>query len=490
MTSDDRSTSAGQAGLRVRGRRPGDERVRIERVRPEEYRAPLPPRRRRQLQPTLVLILGFAVLIAIGTLILMLPVASANGQWTDPITALFTATSAVCVTGLVVVDTGTYWSPFGHVAIAALIQLGGFGFMTSSTLLLLLVVRRRTRLRDRVLVQQSMGGGELGDVTDLVKRVALFTLLAEVVGALILTVSFSGVAGLDGVAPLWWGVFHAISAFNNAGFDLTGLVGSSSLRSFWTDYLMLGVIGVLIVIGGLGYAIIEDFVRNRRWARLALETKVVLLTTIALIAVGTATIAVFEWDNPATLAVLPPELRFFNSLFESVTLRTAGFSALDTAALLRPTIFVVMALMFIGGASGSTAGGIKVNTFSVLLIAIVSTARGVPSAEAFGRRIEHVVIYRALAVALLSIAFLFSIALALELLTNAEIVDVLFEAMSASATVGASRGLTRDLNELARLLVIGAMFVGRLGPLTLVLALAARARPVTYRHAVESMRIG
>lgn len=476
--------------MRVRGRRLGDQRVRIERTKPEEYRAPPAPRRRRQWSPAVVLIVGFAAMITIGTAILMLPIASANGQWTDPITALFTATSAVCVTGLVVVDTGTYWSSFGHVVIATLIQAGGFGFMTSSTLLLLLVVRRRTRLRDRVLVQQSMGRGELGDVTGLVKRVAIFTLATQLIGTLLLTVSFSGVTGLDGIGAVWFAIFHAISAFNNAGFDLTSLVGSSSLRSFWTDYLMLGAIGVLIVLGGLGYAIVEDLLRSRRWVRLALETKVVVLTSIVLIVVGTATIAMFEWDNPATLGVLTPELRVFNALFESVTLRTAGFSALDTAALVNPTLFVVMALMFIGGASGSTAGGIKVNTFSVLLIAIVSTARGLPSAAAFGRRIQHVVIYRALAVALLSIAFLFSVGLLVELFTDADLIDVLFEAVSAFGTVGASRGITPDLPDLARLVVIGAMFVGRLGPLTLVLALAARARPVAYRHAVESMRIG
>jgi len=477
--------------MRARGRRLGDQRIRIERVKPEEYRAPAPPRRRRQWPPGLVLIVGFATMIAIGTAILMLPVASAGGQWTDPVTALFTATSAVCVTGLVVVDTGTYWSPFGHVVIVGLIQAGGFGIMTSSTLLLLLVVRRRTRLRDRVLVQQSMGGGELGDVTGLVKRVAIFTLLAEAVGAVVLAIAFAGVDPLDVPGALWFGIFHSVSAFNNAGFDITGLVGSSSLRAFSADHLMLGAIGVLIIFGGLGYAIVEDIVRNRRWVRLALETKVVILTTIALIIVGTATIATFEWNNAATLGALDPEVRLLNALFESVTLRTAGYTALDTGALIEPTLFVVMALMFIGGASGSTAGGIKVNTFSVLWIAIVSTARGLPSAEAFGRRIQHVVIYRALAVALLSIAFLFSIGLALELLHPvANFVDILFEAVSAFGTVGASRGITPDLNDPARLVVSFAMFVGRLGPLTLVLALAARARPVAYRHAVESVRIG
>jgi trk system potassium uptake protein TrkH len=475
--------------MRMRGRRPGDERVRIQRVRPEEYRAAPPPRRRAAFPPALVLALGFAVMIVVGTLLLVLPVSSASGNWTPVIDALFTATSAVCVTGLVVVDTGTHWSQFGHLVIAALIQAGGFGFMASSTLLLLLVVRRRTRLRDRVLVQETMGRGELGDITGLVKRIAIFTIVLEVVGAALLAASFAG-QGQDILGALWYGIFHSISAFNNAGFDLMGTFGQDSLRGFVDDFAVLGVVGVLIVFGGLGYAIVEDVMSRRRWARLALETKVVVLTTIALIVGGTVTIALTEWENAATLGALPTEQRVLNAVFESVTLRTAGFSALDTRALLEPTLFVVMALMFIGGASGSTAGGIKVNTFSVLLIAIVSTALGRPSAEAFGRRIQHVVVYRALAVALLSIAVLFTLGFTLELLSQESFVDVLFESVSALGTVGASRGITGELPDLAHLVIIVAMYVGRLGPLTLVLALTARARPVAYRAAVESMRIG
>jgi trk system potassium uptake protein len=458
-------------------------------VRPEEYRAAPPPRHRRAWPPALVLIYGFAAMIAIGTVVLMLPVSSAAGTWTPLLDALFTATSAVCVTGLVVVDTGTYWSDFGHVVIVLLIQAGGFGFMTSSTLLLLLVVRRRTRLRDRVLVQETMGRGELGNVGGLVKRIAIFTLLAEGVGALIVAGALFG-QGLGLGQAGWYGLFHSVSAFNNAGFDLMGALGESSLRGQVHDFAVLGSIGVLIVLGGVGYAIVEDVLRNRRWDRLALETKVVVLTTIALLVAGTVTIAVTEWNNPLTLGNLPDEQRVLNAIFESVTLRTAGFSALDTAALLDPTLFVVMALMFIGGASGSTAGGIKVNTFSVLLIAIVSTALGKPSAEAFGRRIQHAVVYRALSVALLSISLLFLLAFTLEVFSDEGFVDVLFEAVSALGTVGASRGITANLPDPAHLVIILAMFIGRLGPLTLVLALTARARPVAYRPAVESMRIG
>jgi trk system potassium uptake protein TrkH len=360
--------------------------------------------------------------------------------------------------------------------------------MTGSTLLLFLLIGRRTGLRDRMLVQASTGVPELGSVTTLVKRIAIFTVVAELAGAIALTGGFAG-QGMAWAQATWWGVFHAISAFNNAGFDLAG--GFRSLTGFAGAPWVLVPIAVLIVLGGLGYAIVGDVVDKRRWKRLALETKLVLATTVVLIVGGALAIAVFEWSNPRTLGAMPHDQRPLNALFESITLRTAGFSALDTGGLVEATLFVVMALMFIGGASGSTAGGIKVNTFSILLVAILSTARGVPSAEAFGRRIPHILIYRALSVALLSIAIVFMVGLLLELTTpDASFVQVLFEAISAFGTVGASTGITPDLPDPARLVAIVAMYLGRLGPLTLVLALTARSRPVRSRPAVETMRIG
>ncbi len=474
--------------MTLQGRRPGDKRVRVELVQPREYRIAPPKRIKRPRSPATVLLIGFAVVIAIGTVILSLPIASADGSWTRPLDALFTATSAVCVTGLVVLDTGSYWSPFGHLVILALIQIGGFGFMTGSTLLLFLLIGRRTGLRDRMLVQASTGVPELGSVTTLVKRIAAFTLIAELAGAAVLTAAFAG-EGLAWGQATWWGIFHSISAFNNAGFDLTG--GFRSLADYVGNPWILGPIGVLIVLGGLGYAIVGDAVGKRRWTRLALETKLVLVTTVILVVGGAVAIGVFEWSNPRTLGALPESQRPLNALFESVTLRTAGFSALDTAGLAEASLFVVMALMFIGGASGSTAGGIKVNTFSVLLVAIVSIVRGLPSAEAFGRRIQHILIYRALSVALLSIAFVFVVGLLLELTTPAaSFVVIMFESISAFGTVGASTGITPDLPDSARLVVIVAMFIGRLGPLTLILAMTARSRPVLSRPAVETIRIG
>ena len=469
------------------GRRPGDRRIRVEIVKPLDYSVAPQRRVRPPPSPAIVLILGFLALIVLGTIVLLLPIASASGEWTSPVVALFTATSAVCTTGLVAVDTGTYWSPFGQVAILAMIQIGGFGFMTGSTLILFLLVGRRTGLRDRVLVQASTGTPDLGSVTALIRRVALFTIVAEVIGAVWLALAFFG-EGRSVPSALGHGVFHSISAFNNAGFDLFGEF--RSLRAFAGAPLVLLPIGILIVLGGLGFAIVGDAVGKRRWNRLALETKIVLLTTLALLVGGGAAIAVFEWSNPTTLGSMPVEQRPLNALFEATSLRTAGFSALPTNALREATLFIVMALMFIGGASGSTAGGIKVNTFSVLLIAIISTIRGRPSAEAFGRRVPHDIIYRAISVVLLSIAFVFIVALGIEVLAGTPFVNTTFEAISAFATVGLTTGITPDLPDPARILVTVAMFAGRLGPLTLVLALTARQRPTRYRPAVETMRIG
>ncbi|MDQ2689985.1 MAG: Trk family potassium uptake protein [Chloroflexota bacterium] len=477
--------------MTLSGRRPGDRRVRVERAQPQQFTVKAPRRLRRPPSPAASLLILFAILISVGTLLLMLPMATVTGESTTFLDALFTATSAACVTGLVVVDTATHWSGFGQVVIAALIQAGGFGIMAGSTLLLMIFLGRRTTLRDRIVVQESLGGLQLGSVTRLLKRIAIFTLVTEAVGAVILAISFT--SGPEAGPPgdplgIWWGIFHSISAFNNAGFDLTG--GFRSLSPFIDDWVVLLTMGVLLTLGGIGFAIVGDVIDKRRWSRLALETKLVLVTTVALLVGGTVLIGFAEWANPLTLGALPPEQRVLNALFESTTLRTAGFTALETSAFFEATLFVVMALMFIGGASGSTAGGIKVNTFAVLAIAIVSTVRGQPSAMAFGRRIQHAIVYRALAVALLAIAWVFVIGLALSLTSNATFVQTLFEAVSAFGTVGASTGITPELDDPALVILAIAMFVGRLGPLTLVLALTARARPIPYRPAVESVRIG
>jgi trk system potassium uptake protein TrkH len=434
-----------------------------------------------------VLVLGFLALIGIGATLLTLPPMSARGEWTSPLIALFTATSAVCVTGLVVVDTATHWSPAGHVLILVLQQVGGIGFMAGSTLLLFVLVGRRTRLRQRLLLQTAGEALSRGGVAVVVRQVVRFTLLCEAIGALVLAVGFLNAGQPPGTAA-WWGIFHSVSAFTNGSFDLTGEFRSMTL--FAGQPLVLVTLGILIVLGGLGFAIVGDVVAKRRWRRLALETHVVLVTSAVLLVAGAILIALIEWSNPRTLGGLEPVDRIVNATFISAAARTAGFNAVAIGDLAETTLLIVIALMFIGGASGSTAGGIKVTTFGVLLFAIVSTIRGEPSAVAFGRRIPHLVVYRAISVVLLSIAVAFVVALALRAAADAPLIVLAFEGVSALGTVGMTTGITPSLPDPARLILIGAMFVGRVGPLTLVLALAARQRTSPVRPAVELMRIG
>jgi trk system potassium uptake protein len=442
-----------------------------------------PPRR-----PAVVLAIGFLVLISIGTVVLALPISSARGAWTHPLDALFTATSAVCVTGLVVVDTADHWSGFGQVAILLMIQLGGFGFMTGSTLLLLLVVGRRTALSDRILAQESAGARDLGSVRTVLRRVAAFTLVAEGIGAIALGIAFAIRYG-DAAKGAWYGVFHSISAFNNAGFDLFG--GFDSLGAFASDPVVLVPLAVLIVLGGLGVAIVGDIAAKRGWVRLALETKLVVVMTIALVVGGMLALLVFEWSNPATLGALPPAQRPLNALFESIAFRSAGMTTIPIGQLTGASLLIGIALMFIGTASGSTGGGIKLTTFSILLASIVSTILGRPHTEAFGRRVSEIIVYRALTVALLSVALVFGITLLLQVTTQTdEILPIAFETVSAFGTVGDSTGITPTLPDTSLVVLIVAMFVGRLGPLTFALALAARTRTARVRPALETIRIG
>ncbi len=473
----------------MQGQRPGDRRVRVTVAKTtSEHLEPIRPRRRRT-SPGLLLAYGFLALIAIGTVLLSLPISSRDRQWTPLLDALFTATSAVCVTGLTVVDTATHWSAFGQVVLLLLVQAGGFGIMAGSTLLLLLIGgRRRVGLSDRIAVQQTTGELRLGGVLGVVRNVALFSIAIEAVGAVVLAIGFFSSGAVDDlIGAVWWGVFHAVSAFNNAGFDL---VGPGSLSPFVGDVVVLLPILLLVLVGSIGFAVVADVSVRHRWRRLTVESRMVLATTAAIVVAASLTMMAFEWDNPATLGALPVEQRPTAAVFEAVSLRTAGFTIMPISALAQATLFVVMATMFIGGASGSTAGGIKVTTFSLLLAAIVSTARGDSSASAFGRRFSTELVYRAMSVALLSLAFLFVTALLLNVFTPAPFLAVLYEAISALATAGGSTGVTASSDTIGRLVIIVAMFVGRLGPLTLVLVLTARSRPAPYRHALDAIRIG
>jgi trk system potassium uptake protein TrkH len=422
---------------------------------------------------------AFLALIAIGTAILMLPV-SAREDSAPPMVALFTATSAVCVTGLVVVDTRDYWSPFGQAVILLLIQLGGFGLMTSATLLFLLAGRRLS-LRQRLMTGETLGRLGAAGVRRLIVRIALVTVAIEAAGAasLLALHTRDGLSGHDA----WRALFTAVSAFNNAGLDVEG--GFRSLTAYRGDTPLLLVLMALVMLGGLGYAVLADTASGRRWRSFTLDSKIVLSTSVILWLLGAAVFFVLERDAAGTLSE-----RVTDALAMSVFARTAGFAVVNLAALQQATLVMLAALMFIGGASASTAGGIKVSTFSALFFALIAAIRGEEHVTAFGREIPTRQVYRALSVALLAIAIVFSLSFGLAALEAGQFVALFFEAVSAFGTVGLSTGVTPELGNDGRWLLIVGMFVGRLGPLTIALSLMQRASARPFRYPEQEISIG
>jgi trk system potassium uptake protein TrkH len=438
----------------------------------------------RAASPAIV-IWGLLGVIAVGTLLLMLPIASESGTRTDLLTALFTATSAACTTGLAVVDTQEHWSLFGEVAIVLLMQVGGLGFLVSSTVLLL-VIGRRLSLRDRLLVRETLGEGTLGSVVGLVRRTILFALIVESCGTVLLTGYF--LLHEPPAVALWYGIFHTVSAFTNTGFDLMG--GFRSLTGHRDQPFLLLVLTMLIIVGGISYTVVADVRTKRRFAVLALDTKLVLVATGALLVVGTGGFLVLEWGNDRTVGVLSLPQMLFQSFFYSAASRTGGFASLNVGDFREQTLFFLMGLMLIGGAAGSTAGGIKVNSLAVLVAAIVSASKGRERVVAFGREIPGVVVMRALAVAALAVVLVMNVALVLTISEQAPFLPLAFEATSAFGTTGFSTGITPDLTTVGKLTLVVAMFVGRLGPLALAVALVRREQATRVRFPTDSVRIG
>ncbi|MEV6210709.1 potassium transporter TrkG [Kitasatospora sp. NPDC051914] len=435
--------------------------------------------------------MAFATAIAAGALLLMLPVASESGQAADPLTALFTSTSAVCVTGLVVVDTGTYWSGFGEAVIMVLIQVGGFGIMTLASLLGLLVSGRlRLRLQLTAVAETKSLG--IGNVRRVLLGVAATTLAVEFVIGTVLALRFA--LGYD--QPAWQavyhGYFHAVSAFNNAGFGLR----VDNLVGFTEDPWVLLPISAAVILGGIGFPVLLELMRGRRPAgrRLrkpwSLHTRLTVITTAVLLAAGSALTWLLEWTNPGTLGPMGFGEKILNGFFHSAMTRTAGFNSLSIGELEPSTLLATCVLMFIGGGSAGTAGGIKVTTFAVLAVAILAEVRGDPAVNVLGRRVAASALRQALTVALLGVGLVMVSTLALLTLVEAPMEAVLFEAVSAFATVGLSTGITPDLPAVGQLILIALMFVGRLGPVTLASALALRERARLYQLPEERPVIG
>ncbi len=428
--------------------------------------------------PAQVVVFGFAVAVLVGTLLLMLPVARTGTEWTDPLTALFTATSAVCVTGLVVVDTESYFSTFGEVTILALIQVGGLGTMTLASLLGL-AISRRLGLRARMTAAAETKAVGLGDVRSVVVGVARTSLVVEAAVAVVLALRFWLAYDYSLGRAAYLGVFHSISAFNNAGFALW----SDSLIGFVTDPWVCLPIAFSVILGGIGFPVILEVRRHvrtpRRWS---MHTKMTLWATAVLLLLGTVVITANEWRNPATLGQLDTPGRLLAGFFQAVMPRTVGFNSIDYGAVNEGTLLMTVVLMFIGGGSAGTAGGIKVTTFVLLFFVIWAEVRGERDVQAFERRIGDRVVRQALTVALLSVGLVVTATVVMVELTGLRTAVVLFEVVSAFATVGLSTGITADVGTPAQLILVALMFVGRLGPITLVSALALRERQRLYHH--------
>lgn len=442
---------------------------------------------KKHLSQTQTIALGFLIIILTGTLLLMLPVSTRTGQTTSLLEACFTAVSASCVTGLVVVDTNQHWTVFGQLVILCMIQIGGLGFMTIGVLFSI-ILRRKIGLRERGLMQESVNTLKIGGIIKLTKLILKGTLFFEGIGALILGIRFSFDLGFW--KGMYYGVFHAVSAFCNAGFDLMGFMGEyHSLVAYSGDIVVNIVIMALIIIGGLGFIVWEDIYTNHlQFKKYRLHSKIVIVTTFILIFGGTVLFYLFERKN--TFAGMGGMETALSALFSSVTARTAGFNTVDTGALTDAGKLLTIMLMFIGGSPGSTAGGIKTTTLIVLLMYLWSSIRHSYSCNIFNRRLEQEAINRASAV--FSTNLFIALAAALVILFSQAIPmsDLLFEVFSAIGTVGMSTGITRELNVVSRITIMLLMYCGRIGSLSFALSFTQTKKVAPVQQPVEKINIG
>lgn len=436
--------------------------------------------------------LGFMAVILIGTLLLIMPFSSSSGQWNDPIVALFTSTSAVCVTGHVVVDTATYFSRIGQLIVMLLIQVGGLGYMTVTTFLLLLL-GRRFGLKDKIAIQQSLDRRALQGGTQILKSIVATTLLFELTGAFLLLIVF--VPKLGWPKGLWFSLFHSVSAWNNAGFALF----SDNLVSYQGSFLVNAVITGLIIFGGIGYEVIFEFylffrerlTRQKMRTVRSLNFQVAVSTTLFLLVGGTLAIWAIEVRNPQTLGSLNIPQQFLGAWFQAVTSRTAGFNTIDVSKMTTAGLFVTIALMLIGGSPGGTAGGIKTTTARVLASCTYAILQGKESVIIYRRQVPNTLLLKAIAV---TFGSLITVVLATIAISIAEpklnFINILFEVVSAFATVGLSTGITAGLTSFSKLVLVATMYIGRVGILLLISALIGDPQPSAIRYPEESLLVG
>ena len=430
---------------------------------------------------------GFLLLVFFGAFLLTLPISSRDGQWTNFLNCLLTSTSATCVTGLIAFDTFTHWSIFGQIIILLMIQIGGLGFITIGVMFSMLF-RRRIGLGQRSLMKESVNAMEIGGIVKLTRKILFGTLFFEGAGAILLSVRFIRDFGF--LRGIYYGIFHSISAFCNAGFDLMGISGEySSFTTYWNDPYVIIILSCLIIIGSLGFVVWDEIsIKKFHFKQYSLHTKLVLSVNLILIVCGTALMFLVERNN--TIAGMNFGDGLLASFFGAVTPRTAGFNSIDTGSLTNAGKFVTILLMFIGGSPGSTAGGIKTTTIAVMVIYLISNLRGSSGANVFKRRIGDDIIKKACMVFFMNL-FLSLIAILIILATNhLAFVDTVFEVISAISTVGMTAGITRELNTVGRIVIIILMYMGRVGSVTFALSLVQRPAAQKIQYPQEKVSIG
>ncbi len=481
-----------------RSRRPIDAIIRLPRRREvsQTIRRDESPRRpRRILGVSGILVIGFTLLITAGAILLALPVAANSGEFTPVETAFFTSISAVTVTGHTVVSTPDYWTPFGQVVIFLLMTMGGLGFMVISTFLLLALGSRTTiqqRAITRGLMSDTAGVNQARAIRSFGRNIIVIVLLIYLGGSLIFFTQINGLDGIGRGQSYWYSIFLSVSSFNNAGFNIIPEAASGNAARFVSNPAVLLTMTAMIALGGLGWVMMVDLWRRRRFARFSLDTKLVIVTSLALWLLGGAILALSEFDNANTMGAMGWTDRILNAVFLTVSGRTAGFSTIDFSQVADATGMTFTALMYIGGAPGSVAGGIKVVTFAVLIATVVSSLRSRSHAEAFGREIPQPQVHRALSVAALGVVIIFAGAVTLiSLEPEMRFLSLLFDFVSALGTVGATTGIVPSLHLPSQAILMGAMFAGRMGPLILALSMAPKEDEVVlYRFAQERVRIG
>jgi len=437
------------------------------------------------LHPAKVLILGFLAITIIGSLILSLPISWENGAQVKLTDAVFTATSAVCVTGLSVMDTEKTFSLFGEIVILILIQTGGLGFMTFAVWFAILA-GKKIGLKQRLLIQESTRNFSLQGIVKLAKQIIYITLIVELISTLLLAIRF--VPQLGGLKGAYYALFHTISGFNNAGFSLF----YDNLSSYVSDPIINLVIMLDIIIGGLGFMVIIDVVNKKHsFHKYNLHSKLVIITTLILIFGGAFIIYFFEWNNAETIQNMNLPTQVLAVLFQSVTTRTAGFNTINIGAMTHASLFFMIILMFIGASPGSTGGGIKTSTIALIFASVRSTIKGENDAVLFERRIDEKMVKEALAVFVIHFLLVSTFAMVLTVTDNdKDFISLLFETVSALGTVGLSTGITGALSTLGKWTIIIAMLFGRLGPLTIAFALANKRVKIQYKYPEEKVIIG